>query len=271
MEKIKEIDFDKVLTAIDLLSKDSNNSDLFNQDTLSKDEQQKRTGLQMAFEQWAGIPFRQFEQYLTIDYGKGKIAASKNSLDNDDQNYKQPVFLKMTTEEYGEAGENLQINYGFSQSPFGSIIIAATDRGICHLSFFKNAEERAFAGLKNRFPNAVFVKQYDAFQQAALDFLSGVNDNPSSLSLHVRGTEYEYKIWESLMKVPAGTLVSYGEIARAIGEPRKAQDVGLALGDNRIAYLIPCHRVIKSTGELGQYHWGARRKAAIIGWEATRG
>lgn len=261
--------FDIILNAIDHFSV-KENKDLFTQAAASEHDQQKEAALMTAFEDWAGTPFSQFEKYLSLDYGKEKVTASKNSLDGEKRRSDYPAFIKMTGEEYGDGGERLKINYSFSITPFGNAIIATTDKGVCYLSFFKTAENRALAGLKDKFHKAILTHYKDAMQEKALEFLSGKQMSPDGIMLHVKGSAYEYKVWEALMQVPYADLVSYGEIARAIGEPRKAQDVGVALGDNRIAVLIPCHRVIKSTGELGQYHWGARRKAAMIGWEATR-
>lgn len=269
MEKKTAVVFDEVLEAIDLFST-HNNSDLFTNQALTEKDLQRRAGLKTLFESWAGTSFPQFAQYLTLNYAKEKIASSKNSLSDKGNKVVHPSFIRMTSDEYDNEGDRLPINYNFSVTPFGNIIIATTGKGVCYLTFFKSDRNKALAGLKSEFPKASLFHQEDELQRAALDFITGAHHHAVTVPLHVKGTEDEYKVWEVLMNVPLGELVTYGEIARAIGDPRKAQDVGVALGDNHIAFLIPCHRVIKSTGELGQYHWGAKRKAAMIGWEAAK-
>ncbi len=175
----------------------------------------------------------------------------------------------MTPGEFKNEGENLMINYHFSQSPFGKIIVASTSRGICYLAF-EDDEKRAFDSLKHKFPKAQFKKATDQFQQNALTIFNNDWQNLQTVKLHLKGTDFQLKVWETLLKIPCGKLTTYGKIANQIQKPKASRAVGTAIGANPVAYLIPCHRVIQSSGIFGGYHWGTTRKAAIIGWEAAK-
>jgi AraC family transcriptional regulator of adaptative response/methylated-DNA-[protein]-cysteine methyltransferase len=174
----------------------------------------------------------------------------------------------MTPGEYKNGGENLIINYSFEQSHFGTILIASTSKGICHISFVEK-EEDSFLDLQKRFPKANYLKGSDQFQRSVLPIFKAGSNNPGKIKLHLKGTEFQLKVWEALLKVPQGKLVTYGTIANNIEKPKASRAVGTAIGDNPIAYIIPCHRVILSNGLFGGYMWGRVRKTAIIGWEAA--
>ena len=176
---------------------------------------------------------------------------------------------RMTPSEFKNGGNGLVINYCFAESLFGKIIIASTHRGICHIHF-ENDEAKAFNCLKSRFPNASYDQIKDNFQHEALVFFKGGWRQLNQIDLHLLATEFQIKVWKSLLKIPLGTLSTYSDIAHYIGKPKAFRAVGTAIGNNPIAFLIPCHRVIQSSGSIGQYMWGSEKKAAIIGWEISK-
>jgi len=176
----------------------------------------------------------------------------------------------MTPGEYKNGGEALHINYCFARSPFGQLLIASTDKGICHMAFVDDAKEAALQGLKGEFPNAHFHAASDPIQEQALSIFSGDWSQPGRIKLHLKGTAFQIKVWETLLKVPPGGLTTYAEVAGKIEHPQAVRAVGSAVGANPVAFLIPCHRVIRSDGQTGEYHWGSTRKNAIIGWEAAK-
>ena len=174
----------------------------------------------------------------------------------------------MTPGEYKNGGSSLIINYSFAETPFGEIIVAATSKGICHMAFSEN-NVLALEELQGIFPNAIFNQKVDKFQQDALFIFRNDWVNLNEIKLHLKGTKFQLKVWEALLSIPYGNLSTYGEIAEAIQYPKASRAVGTAIGNNPIAYLIPCHRVIQKSGKFGGYHWNPTRKKAIIGWEAS--
>jgi len=175
----------------------------------------------------------------------------------------------MTPGEYKNGGEQLQINYSFAETPFGNIIVASTTKGICHLAFADN-ENEALQQLQLQFPNAKFRQVVDTIQQNALFIFTQDWKDLSKIKLHLKGTPFQIKVWEALLKIPMGDVSTYSGVANTINNPNASRAVGTAIGDNPVAFLIPCHRVIRSTGDFGQYHWGSIRKTAMIGWEAAK-
>ena len=175
----------------------------------------------------------------------------------------------MTPGEFKNGGEALSINYSFAQSPFGMVLIASTGKGLCHVAFMED-DEKALYQLKNRFPNADYSQRVDQSQINALMIFANDWSNMPEIKLHLKGTDFQLKVWDALLKVPPGQMTSYGRIAKTIKNPKASRAVGTAVGNNPIAFLIPCHRVIQANGELGNYLWGHDRKSAIIGWEGAK-
>ena len=175
----------------------------------------------------------------------------------------------MTPGEYKNGGEQLRINYSFAESPFGNIIVASTAKGICHLAFADD-EKEALQQLQSQFPKAEFRQVVDTIQQNTLFIFTQDWKNLSKIKLHLKGTPFQIKVWEALLKIPMGDVSTYSSLASGIGNPNASRAVGTAIGDNPVAFLIPCHRVIRSTGEFGNYHWGSTRKTAMLGWEAAK-
>src|SRR6218665_123329 len=234
---------------------------------------------QRMFSDWAGVSPKKFLQFISVQHAKELLANKHNTLS--DVGYEtglsgtsrlHDLFIKiegMTPGEFKNGGENLSINYSYAESPFGNIIVASTPKGICHMAFAEN-EQDALQQLKAQFPNARHQQMVDLIQQNALYIFTQDWKQLSEIKLHLKGTEFQVKVWEALLKIPMGQLATYGEIARQLNAPKASRAVGAAVGDNPVAFLIPCHRVIQSGGAIGQYHWGATRKAAIIGWEAAK-
>ncbi|MDR2121755.1 MAG: methylated-DNA--[protein]-cysteine S-methyltransferase [Flavobacteriaceae bacterium] len=232
---------------------------------------------QRLFTAWAGVSPKKFLQYISIEYAKKVLKEStlsdvafETGLSGTSRLHDLFVNIEgMTPGEYKNGGESLSINYSFVESPFGDIIVAATPKGICHMAFADNPTD-AFRVLKERFPNARYFQKVDAIQQSAIFIFTQDWGKPDEIKLHLKGTDFRLKVWETLLKIPAGRLTTYGDIASKLNNPNASRAVGTAIGDNPVAFLIPCHRVIRSSGELGGYRWGLTRKAAIIGWEAAK-
>jgi len=234
---------------------------------------------QRIFTEWAGTSPKKFLQYISVEHAK-KLLKNQNlsiSETSDETGFSSTsrlhdLFVKiegMTPVEFKNGGKNLSINYSFFQSPFGKIIIAATQKGICFLAFTDD-EINGFSDLEANFPNAKFTISTDTFQERAIAVFNTISAEKESIHLHIQGTEFQLKVWESLLKIPSGELSTYGNIASSIGNPNASRAVGTAIGSNPVAFLIPCHRVIQSTGTFGGYMWGKTRKTAIIGWECSK-
>lgn len=234
---------------------------------------------QKLFTEWAGVSPKKFMQYLTLEYAKSLLrnadatlldTAHATGLSGTSRLHDLFISLEgMTPGEFKNGGTGLQINYHFAESPFGQLIVASTHKGICHL-FFVTDKQQAIDNLIARFPKASFKNTTDKLQQDALSFFQKDWHQPDKIKLHLSGSPFQLKVWESLLKVPMGALVTYGTIAKNIDKPSAPRAVGTAIGSNPIAFLIPCHRVIQNTGRLGGYMWGETRKSAIIGWEAAQ-
>ena len=163
---------------------------------------------------------------------------------------------------------NLVINYSFANSHFGKIIIASTNRGICYLAFLDDKTD-SLLQLKHRFAKATLLEQCDSFQQQGIKVLENITTPQNEIKLHLKGTDFQLKVWKSLLKIPLSSLSSYGAIATLIEMPKASRAVGTAIGQNPIAFLIPCHRVIQKSGKIGGYMWGEDRKKTIISYESS--
>jgi AraC family transcriptional regulator of adaptative response/methylated-DNA-[protein]-cysteine methyltransferase len=235
---------------------------------------------QRLFTEWAGTSPKKFLQYISVEHAKQLLTEDRASmlqtsvrtgLSGPSRLHDLFVTIEgMTPGEYKNGGESLSINYSFAESPFGDLIIASTPKGIAHLAFVTESETAAFEDLRRRFPNATFRKKLDLLQQNALFIFTHDWSKLHEIKLHLKGTDFQLKVWEALLKIPMGRLSTYGGVAGRIGRPKAGRAVGTAVGDNPIAFLIPCHRVIRSTGAFGGYRWGSERKTAMIGWEAAR-
>lgn len=234
---------------------------------------------QRIFQEWVGISPKHFLQYLNVEYAKRILQETRISLL--DTAYEvglsgtgrlYGLFINiegMTPGEYRNGGENLAINYSFAETPFGEIIVASTGKGICCMEFTDD-HAASLDALVEKFPNAKFTQIVDELQQNALFIFTQDWNRLKEIKLHLKGTDFQIKVWNALLKIPAGSLVTYADVAARINNPKACRAVGTAIGENPVAFLIPCHRVIRSSGEFGNYHWGEVRKTAMIGWEAAR-
>tara|TARA_R110002050_G_scaffold300836_1_gene473990 strand:- start:2367 stop:3224 length:858 start_codon:yes stop_codon:yes gene_type:complete len=234
---------------------------------------------QRLFKEWAGISPKKFVQFISVQHAKEILNNSQSTLfDTAHQTglsgtgRLHDLFVKiegMTPGEFKNKGKNLTINYSYQKSLFGELLIASTYKGVCYMGF-SDDKLIAFSELEKRFPNASFIQQIDKIQEDALKFHSHDWSQINCIKLHLKGTDFQLKVWEALLKIPMGNLSSYGNIAKCINKPKASRAVGTAIGNNPIAFIIPCHRVIQSTGIFGGYMWGTTRKTAIIGWEASK-
>ncbi|HEY5408419.1 MAG TPA: methylated-DNA--[protein]-cysteine S-methyltransferase [Ginsengibacter sp.] len=277
MKVQEEINFNRISDAIDYIQK---NFKL--QPTL--DEVAEKIHLspyhfQRLFTEWAGTSPKKFLQYISVEHAKRLLKENQSSLFEtaietgfSGAGRLHDLFISiegMTPGEYKNGGESLSINYSFAESPFGNIIVASTTKGVCHIAF-ADEEEKAFLALTNKYPNARYKQMTDLIQQNALFIFTHDWTKLHQIKLHLKGTHFQIKVWETLLKIPIGRLTTYGNIATHIEKPKASRAVGTAIGDNPVAFLIPCHRVIQSTGIFGGYHWGSTRKTAMIGWEAAK-
>ena len=234
---------------------------------------------QRMFSEWAGTSPKKFLQYISIEHAKKLLKENQATLFEtahetglSGTSRLHDLFIKiegMSPAEYKNGGKNLYINYSFAESPFGNILVASTQKGICYMAFFTE-EETALHLLQNQFPQASFNRALDLIQQHALFIFQNDWSKLHQVKLHLKGTDFQLKVWETLLKIPMGQLSTYGSIAHKIEKPLASRAVGTAIGSNPVAFLIPCHRVIQATGNLGGYMWGTTRKAAMIGWESAQ-
>jgi AraC family transcriptional regulator, regulatory protein of adaptative response / methylated-DNA-[protein]-cysteine methyltransferase len=235
---------------------------------------------QRLFTEWAGISPKRFLQFLTVGFLKKKLENSKNLLEVaadaglSSQSRVYDLFTTLegvTPQEYKLHGSGIHIDYGFHETPFGIALIGATERGICWLSFLATDEDRGYAleSMKEHWHNSIFHQRQET-TQSYIDAIFHSMNTGKKLHVFVKGTNFQIKVWEALLRLPLGEVTTYQNIAQQINSPKAMQAVGSAVGSNHIAYLIPCHRVIRKDGILGEYRWDATRKKSIIGWEMAK-
>jgi AraC family transcriptional regulator, regulatory protein of adaptative response / methylated-DNA-[protein]-cysteine methyltransferase len=233
---------------------------------------------QRLFSEWAGTTPKKFLQFTTLEYAKDLLKQQASLFDTafetglSGTGRLHDLFINiegMTPAEYKNGGRNLHINYSFAESPFGNILVASTTKGICYMAFH-DEEASGISDLHQHFPNATMQRKLDLLQQHALFIFQNDWSKLNEIKLHLKGTDFQLKVWQTLLKIPMGQLSTYSKVAAQIGSPAASRAVGSAIGSNPVAFIIPCHRVIQSTGALGGYHWGTTRKTAMIGWEAAK-
>ncbi len=237
--------------------------------------------LQRLFTLWAGVSPKKFGQYLSVSRAKELlrspgISTLKTVVDTGLSSGGRLHDLFVTIEgvtpgEFKTGGKGLVVEYALFDSLFGHYLVASTPKGICNIIFYDGSSQTACAELKNLWPAATIVLKKNLFHQHVADFLNQKkNTGVKPFKLHLKGTPFQLKVWEALLTIPEGRLSSYGAIAAKIKKPTAQRAVGTAIGDNPVAFLIPCHRVIKNTGRIGNYRWGRERKLAMIGWEGAK-
>jgi AraC family transcriptional regulator of adaptative response/methylated-DNA-[protein]-cysteine methyltransferase len=293
MKQQEQINYDRIAEAIDYIRENF-------QAQPSLEEVAERVHLshyhfQRLFTDWAGVSPKKFLQYISVEHAKEVLkdqratvydAAFETGLSGTGRLHDLFISIEgMTPGEFRNGGADLEINYSFAEGPFGALLVASTTKGICYMAFVdgepngagasgsrttSSDEPAAFADLRSRFPNARFHQLTDLIQQNALYIFSQDWHRLQEIKLHLKGTNFQLKVWETLLSIPMGSLTTYKDIAGQLGNFKASRAVGSAVGDNPVAFLIPCHRVIQSSGIIGQYHWGATRKTAIVGWEAAK-
>jgi AraC family transcriptional regulator of adaptative response/methylated-DNA-[protein]-cysteine methyltransferase len=231
------------------------------------------------FRRWAGLTPKGFMQALTLDHAKGLLRDSASVLDAAlDSGLSGPGRLHdlfvtheaMSPGEWKNGGEGMTLRYGFHPSPFGTAVVIASERGLAGLAFADAGEEpAALADMKRRWPRATYIEDYlgtAPLAQRIFDKKLWRPDQPLRVTLI--GTDFEVRVWETLLKIPMGHAVCYSDIAKKIESPKASRAVGAAVGKNPISFVVPCHRALGKSGALTGYHWGITRKQAMIGWEA---
>jgi AraC family transcriptional regulator of adaptative response/methylated-DNA-[protein]-cysteine methyltransferase len=231
---------------------------------------------QRLFRRWAGISPKRFLQFLTAEHARQLLSESRSVLDvSYDVGLSgggrlHDLMLNVAAATPGEiksGGLGLRIRYGFHDTPFGEALLALTDRGLCALAFVQNGDrERVLRELRGRWPNAHVEEDFAATAAAAHAIFGGVG---GQVTLFLKGTNFQIRVWEALLRVPPGHAVTYEDVAHSIDRPTAMRAVGAAVGQNPIAYLIPCHRVLRKSGVFGEYHWGSARKKALLAWESA--
>lgn len=234
---------------------------------------------QRLFSRWAGISPKRFLQFLTVEHAKRQMAQTDDLLSLSlDAGLSGPgrlhdLFVNMEAMSPGEfrrAATGVVMRYGFGETPFGPALVVSTPRGICHLSFVDGPDRRvALKILQQAWPGACMEEDPEGSRVLLARIFSPRPEAEAGLSLWVSGTNFQIQVWRALLQVPFAGMLSYQQLAGLLGRPGAARAVGSAVARNRIAFLVPCHRVLRGSGDFGEYHWGTTRKAAICGWEAA--
>ena len=254
----------------------------------SLDELAEHLGLspahcQKLFKRWCGLSPKEFVQAITVDHARALLEGSASVLDAAYQvglsggSRLHDLFVSheaMTPGDYKRRGEGLEMAYGFHASPFGEALLIATDRGVAGLAFVDEdkgqTREDALADMMQRWPKARYVEAPAKTAAYAGQIFGWESSRDQPVRLVMIGTDFDVRVWETLLKIPMGRAVSYTDIARHIGAPSASRAVGSAVGRNPLSFVVPCHRVLRGDGSLGGYHWGLTRKRALIGWETGR-
>ena len=273
-----QIDYKRVERAIDYIAR--NYKDKPSLEDIAAEIHVSPFHFQRLFSKWAGVSPKKFIQFLSLDYAKNSLRVPGTSVLDAayDAGFSgagrlHDLFMSiegMTPGAFKQQGAGLRINYNFADSPFGTVIIASTSNGICHMAF-EDDQDAGFERLNRIFPQAQFYPIADKIQQDALGlFGTDRSQLDGKIKLHLAGTPFQIKVWEALLKIPMGALASYGDVATMIGQPGASRAVGNAIGHNPVAFLIPCHREIRQNGAIGGYMWGTKRKQAMIAWEGAQ-
>ncbi len=231
---------------------------------------------QRVFSQWVGVSPKRYQQYLTLDHAKSLLrdrftvldAAHETGLSGTSRLH--DLFLRweaMSPGEFALRGKGLSIRYGWFDSPFGDMLVMGTARGICGMAFTAECgRDAAMQDMAGRWPEAVYHQDTQALRPW-VDAALGLG---AETRLHLIGAPFQIKVWEALLSIPSGHVTTYSEIAQSVGHPRAVRAVGTAVGRNPVSWLIPCHRALRKSGGLGDYHWGLPVKRALLAWESAR-
>lgn len=234
---------------------------------------------QRLFSEWAGTSPKKFLQFLQLDYAKKLLRGKEHNLFDthiltgvSSTSRLHDLFVQiegMSPATFKNDGQGLLIKYSYQSSPFGMCLLGSTEKGLCYMAFVSEVED-GLLDLKSRFKQAEFMEMETSFHKDAMKIFNGEEASLSNIKLHLKGTPFQLKVWQALLEIPSGELRTYQSIADKINHPKASRAVGTAIGQNPIAFLIPCHRVIQGSGKLGGYRWEPIRKSAIIGWEQAQ-
>jgi AraC family transcriptional regulator of adaptative response/methylated-DNA-[protein]-cysteine methyltransferase len=238
---------------------------------------------QKLFKRWCGLSPKEFVQAITVDHARGLLEGSASVFDTalevglSGGSRLHDLFVSheaMTPGDYKRRGEGLEMVYGFHACPFGEALLIATERGVAGLAFVDEdkgqSRQDALVDMMQRWPKARYVEAPTKTAPHARQIFASERSRDQPVRLVMIGTDFDVRVWETLLKIPMGRAVSYTDIARHIGAPSASRAVGSAVGRNPISFVVPCHRVLRGDGSLGGYHWGLTRKRALIGWETGR-
>lgn len=234
---------------------------------------------QRLFSRMVGITPKRFQEALTLEHAKSLLSESRSLLEVSEEVgfssgsrlHDHFVHLEAVTPgQFRSQGRDLRLVYGVHETLFGRIFMAMTEKGVCELAFIDHDDPGVYlAGLRMRWPLAEFSPDQAKTRHVIEDMFDGKKDGNRPLSLQVTGTNFQVRVWNALLNIPPGKIMSYAQVARVVGRPGAARAVGHAVGSNPVALLIPCHRVIRANGGLGGYRWGVARKRALLAWEAA--
>ncbi len=271
-------DYDRIAQAIHFLEQNYRRQPAL--DEVAKSVYLSEFHFQRLFRRWVGISPKRFLQFLTIEHAKRRLDECRSVLDATyDAGLSSPgrlhdLFVTLeavTPGEYKQKGAGLRIAYGFHETPFGTAMLGATERGLCSLAFVdEGGEGAAIDELRERWPLGDLDEDARKTAELAARIFAPKADDDRPVPLFVQGTNHKVRVWEALLRVPAGALVSYEQLAAAAGKPGAVRAVAGAVARNQVAYVIPCHRVIRKLGMFGGYRWGSDRKMAMLGYEAAR-
>ena len=234
---------------------------------------------QRLFKRWAGISPKRFVQYLSAQLSGQLLRESNGTLDVSlDSGLSGPSRLHdlmvnvyaMTPKEYRDYGETLIIEYGWHKTAFGQCLAAVTEKGLCWLSFHNGDDEEGFHELQNEWPAASFVANAEKTKPIVDLIFRTEESDGNQILLHLKGTNLQIRVWEALLTIPPGDIVSYSQLAEMVDRPAAVRAVASAVGRNAISYVIPCHRVLRKSGNIGGYRWGTSRKRAMLAWDDAR-
>ncbi|WP_417243546.1 methylated-DNA--[protein]-cysteine S-methyltransferase [Celeribacter sp.] len=264
--------YNVIRRAIDLI--DASDTPL-SLDALSRELGMSPHHFQKTFSKWAGVSPKRYQQYLTLGTAKSLIQTHHTMVEAADAaglssaGRLHDLFLRweaMTPGEFARSGADMTISYGWFDTPFGEALAMATPRGMCGLAFSsETSREAAMTDLTARWPAATFHEAPDHVAPHVRAALGG-----GAAHLHLIGAPFQIKVWEALLSIPSGKVTTYSDIAQAVGNPKAVRAVGTAVGRNPVSWLIPCHRVLRKSGDLGGYHWGLPVKRALLAYEATQ-
>ena len=262
--------------AIDLI--DNSDRDL-SLDDIAAEMRMSPAHFQRIFSRWAGVSPKRYQQWLMLDHAKDLLANRHTTLDTADavglsgSGRLHDLFLRweaMSPGEYAKAGADLDILWGWFESPYGPTLIMGTEKGICGIGFAAEmGAEATMTDLLSRWPRASFTEDPTALAPLAAQAFPRDGSNREPAQLFLIGAPFQIKVWEALMQIPTGHVTTYSDIARTIGNPKAVRAVGTAVGRNPVSWLIPCHRALRKSGGLGGYHWGLPVKRAMLAWETA--